>query len=531
MTVLSARLRPKRLEQSTLGPAPAPIEPTSEVPGSGAAAAATDGFDRIRTSPFSRPRAVPEVRHPRIPRDASAKADSGEQPKGPVPQPEAAVTRADGSGGERPVYRFPSQKAEALEALQRDPRAYFDIREPLASDEQIRNAARKMTKEQALEAVRQQPALFFAVRNTCSMLSSDPDIRAAAAALTKEEAVKGLREHPWMYHEVREVSQSLGSDPEVIFEAARGAPSPEYVLKNLPEALKQDHGLFLRLIGENLRVIKAIPEELLKDPKFLTEAATVYPPILDEAKGPISRDALLAADPALNKRYTSVKKVLQELQIEDPIRLQYPSLLEELMRNRVEPRAADDGRPTALVIFAKKESDSNGALNNHNLDELAKHYRIMYYEARTEQDFIDAVKDSARAGAAALVDVSAHGRQSLMNLGEAKYSGQHEEYQVDLGDEAQLRAAELEKYVQPDATILLESCSQGAGEGKENNQANMFARVFPGREVIAPTTLIQPSRYEFDEQGLVSGPTWTGPATRTYRVRVDPQATPGGPQA
>src|SRR5262249_3096393 len=150
----------------------------------------------------------------------------------------------------------------------------------------------------------------------------------------------------------------------------------------------------------------------------------------DDAKFSARREALLAGSPELRERYTQVKKALAELHIDEPMRLRNSELLDEVLRNRQGPRAAGDTRPTAVMIYAKQDTDHNGSLKSHNMDELTKHYHVMFYEARTEQDFIDAVKDGGKAGAAALVAIDGHGSRTSLNLGEVGWGGdskRHEE--------------------------------------------------------------------------------------------------------
>jgi hypothetical protein len=507
MNAVSTRLQPQRLEQPTVLPtAPVSPEPAGKAPGPAAAKAAPDGFDRIQTSPFSAPRTALAVWHPRIPRDEASVADT-----------------------ERRTFDSLDQKEQALEALRKDPRVYFDIRGPLAWQSDIVKEALRLTKDQILEAIREDPRNYFNVRWHFGLpYLSDPDLPLAAAGLTKAQALEAVGENSAYLSEIRKMFPStLGSDPDILFEAARLSKFPESVLGNLPDALKQDRAWLLRMVRQNVWALNAVPASMLQDPKFLTEAAMAFPPILDDARFSGRREALLAASPELQARYSSVKQALEQLHIDDPMRLRNSALLDEVVRNRLETRAAGDTRPTAVLVYAKGDTDPRGVLNTHNIDELTKHYRVMFYEARTDQDFIDAIKDGGRAGAAELVAIDGHGRQTLLNLGETQYSGTHEELQIDLSDEEQFRAAGLEKYVQPDARIFLDACSQGAGEGAEENDANMFARLFPGREVFATTGWDPSSTFPLDKQGRVERAAWERAGVSTYRARVEPPVPSG----
>jgi hypothetical protein len=538
MNVISTRPRPHRLEEASVKPAAlAVLEQDGIATSPVAAGAAPDGFDHIRTTHFSAPRSAPAPRHPRIPRDAASAPDEGPgaSTKDPAAGREIAVPRSTGSGSERPKFESLDQKEQALEAIRKDPRVYFDIHGTLASDKDIREEAKRLTKADVLEAVRENPRNYTRICTNGVLdwidpsFQVDPEVLSAAAQVSKSQALEAIRKSQSYFFMLREpIGSPLASDPDIVFEVARDSVRPDRLLGELPEALKQDRAWMLRMLRHNVWMLKLVPDALLQDPKLATEAAMTFPPILDDPKLSGRRDALLAASPELRQRYASVKQALQELRIDDPMRLRNAALLDEVLRNRLEARAAGDTRPTAVLIYAKSDTDPNGTLRTHNIDELTKYYRVMFYEARTEHDFIDAIKDGARTGAAEIVVVSGHGNQKLLNLGEAKYSGTQEEYQVDLGDEEQLRAERLEQYMQPDARVFLESCYQGSGKADEENQVKMLARVLPGREVFGVAGPMFGGSFPLDEQGRVTGVSWwRTPSFKTSRARVDPGVSSG----
>ena len=347
----------------------------------------------------------------------------------------------------------------------------------------------------------------------------------------KQEALAALRQDPRIH---RDFGFPLVDDPDILFEAARLSGNPERVLAYMPPELRKDREWLLKMAKTNIWTLNCVPDEILKDPKFMTEVAMAFPPLLDDPKFKPRKQELLDASPALKERYETVKKACAELHIDDPMRLRSAALLDEVVHNRQSARAANDSRPTAVVVYAKQDTDHNDSLKGHNIDELTKHYRVMFYEARTEQDFINAVCDGGKDGKAALVAVDGHGTRSEMNLGDAVYRGdqaKHEENRLDIGDEAQFRAAGLEKFVEPNATILLEACSNGADKASGDNPANMFARIFPGRDVYAPDRPVEIIRIDLDEKGQVRGPSWTGQDDATYKAHVDPGAAPVVPAA
>jgi uncharacterized protein DUF4116 len=313
----------------------------------------------------------------------------------------------------------------------------------------------------------------------------------------------------------------LLADPDVQLEALRLAQPRSAVawvaLAHLPEALREDPAFHLKMLRQNAWSVEDLPPKLLQDPGFLTDAAMDFPPLLDSAPLRESRDQLLAGNPQLRQRYESVTQELRQLGIEDGMRLRSADLLDKVLRNRLEPRGAD-ARPIATVVFCKEDTDHNGAMLRHNLDELSRHYRVMYYEARTDRELVDALKDAGRDGAASLVVLGGHGTWNGINLGsvEGRIDG---EKALDLEDERLLWNAGLDSAIRPDAKVVLLSCSTGKGRDSENNMANMLAGVLPGREVYAP---IEPTmdQLKFDESGRFVDPSYTRGPEETYRVRL-----------
>jgi hypothetical protein len=502
MKSVSTRPEPQRLEKPT-APArsAAPPKPADKAPSSRPSLPAPDGFARAQASPYSTQRPALVVSHSQAAGKTTTPASAG-QVKSKTDVGYVGEWHPIGSASNKPSVTSLKQTARPSQ-----------IPDKTAAPSNAGHV--KTTRDIGVE---EGPEV--------GSVSDKPSFSSLGQ---KSEALQALREDPRVF---ARIGNPLASDPDILFEAARLSAFPEGVLGNLPEAVKQDRNWMMRMVRHNVWALNVVPEAMLKDPKFLTEAAMAFPPILDDAKFSGRREALLQGSPELRERYTTVKKALQELRIDEPMRLRNSELLDEVLRNRQGPRAAGDARPTAVLVYAKQDTDHNGSLKSHNMDELTKHYRVMFYEARTEQDFIDAVKDGGRAGKAELVAVDGHGSRTALNLGEVGWDASskvREENQIDLGDEAQFRAAGLEKSVAPDATILLEACSNGSDKDKAENPANMFARLFPGREVFAPTQPVEVIKIRLDEQGRVVGPSWTGQDESTYRTHVDP-GVPSGVQ-
>lgn len=402
----------------------------------------------------------------------------------------------------------------------------FQKRAVLASAEMLSQVDPELRSDKALvlQVVRRRgSALQFA----SEALRSDPEVVLAAVrseGVALQHASADLKNDKALALEaVRDdgraflhVDPRLRLDRDILFEALRtmqdeSGTSPA----NVPRDLLEDRAFRLALALENVFAEKTLYAEAPPDPAFDAEIAMAFPPFLDHVSNSY-KEQMLCARPELLARHESVQRQLEQLGIEDPMRLRNARLLEEVLRNRLEPRPVSDQRPTAIVVFPKSDADIDGVFNEHNLAELAGHYRVMYYEAGSDEQFVQAVKDGSRDGAAALLVVGGHGTGTAVHLGRAW--NQAEERDLDLSDEAQLRDARLQAALAPDASIVMMSCSTGAGEASANNPANLLARVFPGREVFAPT---RPSmdKLKFDREGRFLDPGYTGGDELTYRAR------------
>ena len=102
-------------------------------------------------------------------------------------------------------------------------------------------------------------------------------------------------------------------------------------------------------------------------------------------------DAALAANPALEQSRALLAARLQKAGIDFPERFKSYDLLKEILTNR-EGGNPNDKRPLAVYVFPKQ--DWNGAFTVDNMAALTKDYRVMYYEADTDTDFANDLKDS-----------------------------------------------------------------------------------------------------------------------------------------
>lgn len=153
--------------------------------------------------------------------------------------------------------------------------------------------------------------------------------------------------------------------------------------------------------------------------------------------------------------------------------------LTEIVKNRESPKP--DGRPLAIVVYSK--ADHNGAFNSieHIATLRANGYRVMYYEARTDREFVDSAKEAAGLGKkdqqkADLLIIGGHGRADGVFLGEGQTG---ESGRLDLGDEKMLRDSKVGEVLAKDGQIVFQSCSTGKGEKGADNMANLLREIFP----------------------------------------------------
>ncbi|MFA5090978.1 MAG: LysM peptidoglycan-binding domain-containing protein, partial [Candidatus Omnitrophota bacterium] len=185
-----------------------------------------------------------------------------------------------------------------------------------------------------------------------------------------------------------------------------------------------------------------------------------------------------------------------------------PEIFTELMTNRIHD--SPDGRKLAVVIFST--ADHNGALfteeNNTLFDSLIKKgYRLMYYEAATDDEMVDVLRDATKDEQASLLLIGAHGSSSRLKFGSEPLVNEgipSEGYFLDLEDEHELRRIQISDSLKDGGSILLMSCGTGAGHCDEANLANMLYRVFPeAAHLIAPSIETSVPRLLYDNDGKV----------------------------
>lgn len=178
---------------------------------------------------------------------------------------------------------------------------------------------------------------------------------------------------------------------------------------------------------------------------------------------------------------------------------------EKLISERENPTV--DERPLALVVFPTADYNGAFAQNSFVLKNLIERgYRVRYYEASNEDEFIQSVLKGAAGEKTSLLIFGGHGSQGEMQLGEPPSPrSDNENYSIDISDVAKLRASGISSVVKEGETnIILVACSTGKGGNGAENLANALLEVFPGvLKVHAPETDTYLSSLTFNKSNNV----------------------------
>ncbi|MBI5542477.1 MAG: DUF4116 domain-containing protein [Deltaproteobacteria bacterium] len=288
---------------------------------------------------------------------------------------------------------------------------------------------------------------------------------------------------------------------------------------------RSDAEICANAVLENPAAIAFISSDLLHSPDFVMrlcaadERATLF--LKKTGAPPSCIDNVLASHPELEERRAELAGRLERTGIDFPERFVSRATLEEVLRNR-EALDPADPRPIAVYVFPKE--DWNNAFADDNLAALTKHYRVMYYEARSETDFIDALKGATSSKPAEVLVIGGHGTASMTAFGagdpaqEGGWSPAHEEAYLDFTDARQMKNAQIAECVAPGAKVILKSCSTGEGQDSQTNVANIVSTVFPHADIYAPL-VSDNNTLQVDAEGVLQDPGyWRGPYF-TYHVR------------
>lgn len=307
-----------------------------------------------------------------------------------------------------------------------------------------------------------------------------------------------------------QASDRLKADKTLALKAVEGS---WLYLRSVPDELKKDPEVALAAIKGAHRAFAHVDASLQKDKAFLIEAAKTNPLVLDFL--PQKRSELFAAVPGLEDRYVTLRAALDELDIEFPERIP-PHLLDEIIKNRREPRAKGDDRPLALMVYPK--DDDNHAFTFTSTEALSEHHRVVYFEVGSDRELADVM--NAVDEPAAILEIAGHGTQRLVAFGADDPAGggdlDDDEAYLDIDDAPILKDA-FAGAVVDGGHVVVHSCSTGAGEKGAPNVANFLADMIPNASVHAPTVPSNNQMVLGDKGEFIDAGNWHG-AAYTYTV-------------
>lgn len=309
---------------------------------------------------------------------------------------------------------------------------------------------------------------------------------------------------------------SLGDDRDLVLRAVK---LPILGMEEIPERLREDPEVLLTAITHNPILFGELSDRLQHESGFVAQLVDANPLVLRFMPEAIRLDQLRDRT-ALAKDFAQVEHALKELDIEFPERLKSWDTLKEVIRNRQNPRAPEDERPTVLVIFPK--IDANRGFLKSDLTPLRSGNRLHYYEAGSDHDLVAICEEVKHKGEVAeLLILGAHGNQEVMSFG-AKDPVFHppdtnEELYLDFSDRAQLEPA-LSGLVPEGAHVVLDSCLTGKGRGRQENVAGFVAEMLPNAHVYAPTVSTW-SIIRLDSEGHLVDPGYAGGKAITHVVK------------
>jgi hypothetical protein len=168
-------------------------------------------------------------------------------------------------------------------------------------------------------------------------------------------------------------------------------------------------------------------------------------------------------------------------------------------------RGAQHGQSTeqnkfAIIIFADKSTDWNGALNGllKLREELERRgYKVRNTRVDSVESLIERVESYSAERAPDLLVIGAHGTQESMHLGNG-FDGYLTLQNVN-------RLERIKSRLANGGTIVLQSCSTARGEGLDENMSNAFSKIFPQAEhIFAPRVPAGP-RFVYNADNQVSG--------------------------
>ena len=295
------------------------------------------------------------------------------------------------------------------------------------------------------------------------------------------------------------VDSSLREDPgfikEILSRNGMALPYVEEALRNMDENI-------FTAIDQNPRAIKHVPSSKLTD-EFLIELLEKNWKILRE---PLIEERIKNSgiDSSLRKFYEeTIVPVIDELKalnINHFDRFKNSAIANEIIENRTRCKLNDE-RPLALILYPK--ADWSRAFRNNQIEELIRRcYRVVYYEINQENEVYQAMTEMGREQIDLLI-LGGHGDQTSLawgaddpSLGAPKTT---EEFYLDILDGPDMEQRKLNKFLKPNATVILDSCDSGKGANSAANVANMLGHELPHCTILAPAGTTSIDTYIYDE--------------------------------
>lgn len=286
----------------------------------------------------------------------------------------------------------------------------------------------------------------------------------------------------------------------------------------LPTNMQRDLDVMATTLANHSGLIEGELSGLLGDPEVLVGMAEINPLALDHISQSL-RDSVLRQHPDIKAEYRQLKADLKTLDIEFTDRLGDADMVQELIDNRTKPRDPEDTRPLALFVFPKQ--DWNNAFRQNSLKRMMEDYRVVYYEADSDEDLRKAMLESTADEKAAVMVIGGHGTQQRVSFGDGDPAyhdptWRDEAGYLDLSDREQLQDA-FAAAIAPQGHIVVKSCSTGAGRDREENIANFVASMAPQAHVHSPTVPTN-NRIILNADGSFRSPGYRDGKAVTYTV-------------
>jgi hypothetical protein len=237
-------------------------------------------------------------------------------------------------------------------------------------------------------------------------------------------------------------------------------------------------------------------------------------------------DQVAAARPDLAAASDALMARFEAAHIGHPERLgDLRTAMEILHQTETAGAPTDDPRPLAVVAYSPE--DWNQAFLNSQFHRLTRGYRVVYFEASTDEALREGILRATESSQAALLVLGAHGSQHLMALGADDPArgaplAAETAYLSEI-DVTEWVARGVGARLVEGAPVVLKSCKTGLGR-EEPNVANALATVFPGNRIFAPITSTNNQMVLDDDGRFVAPGYFDGPG---YGYTVEPRRREG----